>query len=1255
MRIVIVVGDGTNPEFTTSDKETMPLEEQNQKMPQRISQQNVQAMEFWNSGVELAQKLQDHKPVILVPVRVNEYNNTDKDAKTLNGEQHKLSAPEGCEVTPFNSSRQVANYLQDHTAYYKLVIVIGHGSYSVDIGNSRTGGYVELCRGASAEQRNLSSSDFDVIQNTVYMGLHCHAQWFTQDLPENTPGFHLTGQDVGSNADISTFVTKCKNLLKTLASDLSALDLANEENWVQRRDQAQVTLNNLKNCAQKKILYSGIDHELPKEKPRRETAQQPTTTRNSGLPPPPIRSGDLGENKKVDSQHQRRSVPRVSQATIRGGYRIGIATWNAHGLSKRIDEVTGASDTEDGPMAVITNDDLRKILWLIQARDVLKAAIEKFKPEQPAPKAPPVRKRKDQRTGTGPRRKPVVGKPETLAEQLERSLSGWTTPYVQKQIESYESFAGPVLSQATDSIDEPNSREDLEKRANEVDAKFTQIDLKKVEPRLLTRKLACLAITELFSRHHWLDILVLQEVKFSGIELLIDQLKDHELSVYAGPLMKSSGDWEGGEREYYPLIMRSDMKSRNNPGDRLLQVKRIWWLDAQGVPQELAVDRVIPNVCPKAEWGTKPQPTKKRKGPPPPAREGWLLPKPDLVWDKHQAQATFRPVVNYDIAWKEKENLMFHVGVVHTTPSEGGEFERKYEFDQIQGMVDEVAKRAFSLTEETKAFAGPWLLPGDYYLFKESRVTGEYADDAVESEFERRLSDYDANAGNIKLWINKCRDWMKKWNMRGALKDASRKKRPTVGKPRNLPKELLKDARFLARQSVTGTALARSRIRMESDCWLYEPQHYDKLGNDQIRELIEGRIKLYTHLWEFCGFCQSRATYLRSKSKEDSTTVNKWAALKQDNTEYLRFRLSDAKKKQEAEGKKQRKTGKTALDIKISTTVDPSRASFGQRFIDDVNKNEGIEVTQSISGSNTHLFRGLPLVEAPAEVNDAAYNAYLQERAFYAAHLKVADFIVHTRFDPKVSGSDGHWRAWCLGLLCPDVGKVVLADSEDLAVSRFWACFSDHFPVGGLFSTGSTIDCNADREEQYLYKRIVRTAEDGDCSCVIPNVKRAETERIQRKFKDLKALAMLLEKYKAEAVSDKPSIETVCKLEQELLHKDDVPENVLTTGLLDYGWDGRLDFLRLDEFARRETEQQQGRVSNELVDNDIDSLRTRANELFEKAETMGKKTDKFEAAEDIPDIQRLKHLIRRLEELTEDDDSSENGKREEDSEDMAIS
>ncbi len=1210
MRIIIIVADGEPYEKLSAGPtaEMVAVGVSYKVEPKRNKDQNLQAMEFWNSAVELAGKLTQPR-AIWVPKRVFAYDNQDA-SKRPPGEEEKFRAPQSCEVKPYDSAREVVDWLKEGVGNWQLVVVIGHGARDPRLGQKGAwDGAVELCEMGIKEVRRLESEDLQQLPECVYIGLHCYALTFAQGLPDSMPAFHLSGEGPTSNGSIARFLEICTKTVQQLSEELAALDGAGEEDWKEKRDKAQNTLDDLNKIGSKiENTRAGVVHQLPDKRPEKAVVHPNTTAERSRLPQlPSLDEGNLGESIGKQS-NARYPFPRVSPVAVRSGYRVGIATWNAHGLSKRSDESTDEDDDEGGPLAVITDEEIRKVLWLLEASTALAEGIAAVPDDENA----------EEEDGND-----TAGK---LAEELTKKLAAWSQPYVRKQMLCYQQLAGPVLKQAVDS---PTDRSELDALVKKIRGALDDIDLDAVVPRLLTRKLACLGILELFRRHKWLDILVVQEVKFSGIDLLIQQVKD-ELSVYAGPLMKSSGSKKRGEREYYPLIMRKDACSRNHQKERHLTVDRIWWLTSDGQTEELPKKRVVANQHPEATWEIGKM-RKRRRGSAAAEREVLVPPDPDLVWNKHAGKASFRPVINYDLAWVEQPRVKFHVGVVHTTPGGGGEFDREYEFDQIESMIDSVSTKACSGKKEDAAFAGPWLLAGDYYLFKESRIT-KGANSAIKTEFQNRLAEYQANGRNGGDWRELCLKW-RKISRRAIQQD--------------LIDELREGSRELAKCAVNGTALTRSRVRAYRESWWLSKKQYEELAKDREKLLTccASRAALYNELSEFCQFHSKRAKYLRSKANEK--LLGKWAALLADNAAVLRFRPSTSRATKEEEGKRKR-SGKSDMDIKISVQADPTRAVLGQRFVDFVDETP-VEITQAVAGTNTHLFRELPL-QNPVDPSDARYDEYLEKKAYYAAHLKVADFIVHTAYDEGQKGTDGHWRAWCLGLLCPDVGTIVLADSDSLAVSRFWACFSDHFPVGGMFSTEA-----GEEEEPHLFARIVRLDES---PCLIEKVKQAEQERLRKKWEDLQTLAELLGEEKGRKGEDKEPPKEDSKLAAEIRkleaalfpHEEDRGRKDFGIGVMDYGWNGVLDFLRVDEFAAEDEdhdenddsdgeadgESEESEEEDALLDRESAQLVRRARALFKKAEQQGKgnKVGKLEDPDSAKrDLDKLKALVKKLEEV----------------------
>lgn len=98
-------------------------------------------------------------------------------------------------------------------------------------------------------------------------------------------------------------------------------------------------------------------------------------------------------------------------------------------------------------------------------------------------------------------------------------------------------------------------------------------------------------------------------------------------------------------------------------------------------------------------------------------------------------------------------------------------------------------------------------------------------------------------------------------------------------------------------------------------------------------------------------------------------------------------------------------------------------------------------ISQAISGTNSDL--------KPAALNEAIAQDPWQ-RAPVTARLRVADFFLYnaTWEIGPICSPNGR-----MGLFDPEAGGLHWHDEEDLRHSRRWLAVSDHFPVGGMFST----------------------------------------------------------------------------------------------------------------------------------------------------------------------------------------------------------
>lgn len=640
--------------------------------------QLLQSQEFWWYAVDIAKIcLKADSSVLFLA------------SEGVSAEEFAKEPPQ-CPMIFFKTARHAIELLRD-TDEIQLVFVIGHGS------SGRGKGWVQLNHIASVEHCMINSDDFAPFNRCVYIGLHCHAQNFTGALPNSIPAFHLTGKEVGQNTHIQYFVDQCKAQCTALCLALEELEKVDENVWAETKTAAMQKLQDLTAVTSPGC---GISHDFslwtfgvrnpaaPVLKFDRQwlscfSAPELNNDNNNNASP-------FGQSASQAPPPRTSSFNRMLDNSVAGGFRIGIATWNAHGLSKARGESSGDdaddAENEDGrPLGAITDDELTRALKILARYNAMQNS--------------------------------EFGEDDLDWDSLSADFNWasltewagkWNRPYVAKQVLHYRQLRpawkppGPVKP--------AEDAEEANKLANEIDQLLDSNTFKALVPRLLTRRLSCLAILQLFEKHDWLDVLVLQEVKSTGIELLYEQVKD-KLCVFAGPLMKSSGKKKAGEREYYPLVMRNSRESAFHKGKEF-EVCKIWWLKEDGDSiSELPTDRIKPNVFLKATKSEGAPPNKRKRTSSESTRTLWTLPDPDLIWNKHSTKATFRPVINFDLTFKGggERKPCIHIGVVHTTPGGGGEFERSYECRQLETSLDSVTKNAYS--GKKTEYAGPWLLP----------------------------------------------------------------------------------------------------------------------------------------------------------------------------------------------------------------------------------------------------------------------------------------------------------------------------------------------------------------------------------------------------------------------------------------------------------------------------------------------------------------------------------------------------------------
>lgn len=196
------------------------------------------------------------------------------------------------------------------------------------------------------------------------------------------------------------------------------------------------------------------------------------------------------------------------------------------------------------------------------------------------------------------------------------------------------------------------------------------------------KQLIIAEIIKLFEFNKWLDIMILQEVN-QGIERLKKELEQHGLNCYSGPEMMSASG-KNSQHEYYPIILRKESS-----------IKYLDWV---------AIDT-----------------------------SGNEITKSPISWNKKNRN--YRPIVVHHLKVNDKYDV--RIGVVHTTPGGGCEFEREEEYFQISKTLEKYGKEDY------------WIIGGDYYLFEESRVVNPPSLDVLKKKFKALLEE----DTSFSLWL----------------------------------------------------------------------------------------------------------------------------------------------------------------------------------------------------------------------------------------------------------------------------------------------------------------------------------------------------------------------------------------------------------------------------------------------------------------------------------------------------------------------
>jgi len=720
------------------------------------------------------------------------------------------------------------------------------------------------------------------------------------------------------------------------------------------------------------------------------------------------------------------SVARGAKNTAKGGFRLGVVTWNTHGLQKPND---------------VSNEDALDFLshlkfvskWVRRGYELEALADTLWKRRRPKMPSPnPEQRLRDY---------------YAVFEDFERELAEQRHfTYLRELVARYEQLSGEQLNAVLDKPDDPGDTsqksialyERCDDLADKLRDDYAAFDDELHECiRTLLRRVSCLAIEKMFELHEWLDALVLQEVKYTGIQML-EYALGGKLFVHPGPML-SSGRGKKREIEYFPIVMRKGGKSIHHPYK--LSLKKVWWITTEGETETMSLGdkHYLPN-------GT-----------------------PHMTWDK--SKNTFRPVVVYDVKIGTVQSApIVHIGVVHTTPGPrtveltpaekrsirlltgsqrkkdvaSHEFQRPHQFMQVENAFKNVARYAYKQNKQRPEYFGPWILAGDYYLFRESRVIDietKFEDDSfvdfdedIDDEVAARIEAYGQCGGNAAGFRQQAQNWLT------YLRLWDRRARISAAKIKEIVDTLREEDCVLATMAVSGDPVTRSRVLVHRRAWLLPFEDYEDIDNDTLADVLTWRVEMFNDLAGSSEFYAERYEAISAVAKSDMKT--KFNALREDNQAMMK-----------RAGAPTGKSGKTAYTLHMSGMDDPMRAPLSMTFGQQVG--EDIQIAQSVSGTNLDKYEELSKLSAKDDEDDfvSRYAEFVEARSRYTARLKIADFLVHTRYNESSNIGATHWTSCTLGMLSPDNGKILLADTDELTISRFWAGFSDHFPIGGVLST----------------------------------------------------------------------------------------------------------------------------------------------------------------------------------------------------------
>lgn len=496
----------------------------------------------------------------------------------------------------------------------------------------------------------------------------------------------------------------------------------------------------------------------------------------------------------------------------------------------------------------------------------------------------------------------------------------------------------------------------------------------------------------------WLDVLALNEVNMG-----VSRIKSGELyTVYKGPKMISVGPQSNsGQKEYYPLLItnrKRDFKIEYagcfavDPSGNETSNDPYYWIK----PANLA-ERTNPTEAPKKKQrrrSSKKKSTKEADAKKPTKKNADPDPGP---LDK---LPSYRPVVVHRL--KIDGKFYVNVGIVHTTPG-GTEFERACVYQQL----DQFFQKAHTGAYDKVKTQDHWLICGDFYLFAESLVFDK----------EGSQKQY-GDAGRLAEGVHKF--------LVSLYEEIQR---------------LIEIARALEQQPASPEIRKKrtqdDKLRLSLSTGLV-PQPTLQIKN--LEEVAEGVKKRAEQLEQkkadpgLFDLCYS----IVNKTASDARVVDgARAALEKPDEKKAQPKTVDQQDEAPTERKKK--------------TEDEQDENIAGEAYFDRNKR--------LSAQIVHQFRNLTGVTFEAQLE----NKYQLMQPIWGTniHAKAPEIDTTNARNPRVSAlrladfvvcSLG-WQSGFVGLVHHKKTGILRVDDDAVTTSQYWRLISDHFPIGGRFST----------------------------------------------------------------------------------------------------------------------------------------------------------------------------------------------------------